>query len=65
VVQTRDTERQTSLLVRANSHLFDTSWQVNDVDLEEIVLAYFARPPSRGAVLMTETQLPRRPKVLT
>jgi ABC-2 type transport system ATP-binding protein len=40
VIRESHTERQTSLLVRADSHLFDTHWDVHEVDLEEIVLAY-------------------------
>ena len=40
VIQQRHSERQTTLLVRANSHVYDACWQVGDVDLEEIVLAY-------------------------
>jgi ABC-2 type transport system ATP-binding protein len=43
VVQERHTERQTTLLVRANGHLYDTRWQVDEVGLEEIVLAYLGR----------------------
>jgi hypothetical protein len=26
--------------VRANGHVYDASWELHDVDLEEIVLAY-------------------------
>ena len=40
VIRESHTERQTSLLVRANGHVYDASWQVHEVDLEEIVLAY-------------------------
>jgi len=40
VIQQRHSERQTTLLVRANSHVYDACWQVGEVDLEEIVLAY-------------------------
>jgi ABC-2 type transport system ATP-binding protein len=40
VIRESHTERQTSLLVRANGHVSDASWQVHEVDLEEIVLAY-------------------------
>jgi ABC-2 type transport system ATP-binding protein len=43
VVHESHTERQTTLLVRANGHLYDTRWQVDEVGLEEIVLAYLAR----------------------
>ena len=40
VIRESHTERQTSLLVRSNGHVYDASWQVHEVDLEEIVLAY-------------------------
>jgi len=54
VIRESHTERQTTLLVRANGHVYDSSWELHDVDLEEIVLAYLghgaARPVSRGSV---------------
>jgi ABC-2 type transport system ATP-binding protein len=40
VIRESHTERQTTLLVRANGHVYDSRWQLHDVDLEEIVLAY-------------------------
>jgi ABC-2 type transport system ATP-binding protein len=40
VVRESHTERQTSLIVNANGHVYDASWEVHEVDLEEIVLAY-------------------------
>jgi ABC-2 type transport system ATP-binding protein len=43
VVQASHTDRQTTLLVRANGHLYDSRWQVDEVGLEEIVLAYLGR----------------------
>jgi ABC-2 type transport system ATP-binding protein len=49
VIRESHTERQTSLLVRANGHLYDASWSVNEVDLEEIVLAYLARPAATSS----------------
>jgi ABC-2 type transport system ATP-binding protein len=57
VIQARDTERQTSLLVRTNGHLFDASWQVHEVPLEEIVLGYLGRPPAEEPVVLTETRV--------
>src|SRR5436190_9059822 len=48
VVQTSHTDRQTTLLVRANGHLYDSRWQVDEVGLEEIVLAYLGRGPAAG-----------------
>jgi ABC-2 type transport system ATP-binding protein len=40
VVRERHTERQTSLLVHSASRVFDAVWEVHEIDLEEIVLAY-------------------------
>ncbi len=40
VIRESHTERQTTLLVRANGHVYDSCWQIHEVDLEEIVLAY-------------------------
>jgi ABC-2 type transport system ATP-binding protein len=44
VVRESHTERQTTLLVRANGHVYDASWDQHEVDLEEIVLAYLGYP---------------------
>ncbi len=43
VIQEHHTERQTTLLVRINGRLFDPSWEMHDVTLEEIVLAYMGQ----------------------
>ena len=43
VVEESHTERQTTLLVRANGPIFDPSWEVRDVSLEDIVLAYLGQ----------------------
>ncbi|HEU5212728.1 MAG TPA: ABC transporter ATP-binding protein [Gaiellaceae bacterium] len=40
VIRERHTERQTSLLVRSSARIYDSRWEVHEVDLEEIVLAY-------------------------
>ena len=40
IVRESHTQRQTTLLVRANGHVYDSSWEQHEVDLEEIVLAY-------------------------
>jgi ABC-2 type transport system ATP-binding protein len=42
VVRQRHTERQTTLLVRANGHVYDASWELHELDLEEIVLGYLS-----------------------
>jgi ABC-2 type transport system ATP-binding protein len=43
VIEERHSERQTTLLVRINGHLFDSNWEIHDVSLEEIVLAYMGQ----------------------
>jgi ABC-2 type transport system ATP-binding protein len=43
VVSESHTPRQTTLLVRANGHVYDSTWELHEVHLEEIVLAYLAR----------------------
>jgi ABC-2 type transport system ATP-binding protein len=43
VVSESHTERQTTLLVRANGHVYDSHWELHEIDLEEIVLAYMGR----------------------
>jgi ABC-2 type transport system ATP-binding protein len=48
VVQQSHTARQSTLLVRANGHLYDACWTVSEVGLEEIVLAYLARPAAHA-----------------
>jgi ABC-2 type transport system ATP-binding protein len=45
VIRESHTERQTTLLVRANGHVYDTCWEQHEVDLEEIVLAYLGYRP--------------------
>ena len=43
VVQVTHTERQTTVLARTNGHIWDPSWEVHDVSLEDIVLAYLGQ----------------------
>ena len=43
VIEARHTTRQTTLLVRTNGPLFDPSWEVQDVSMEDIVLAYLSQ----------------------
>jgi ABC-2 type transport system ATP-binding protein len=49
VIHESHTPRQTSLLVRANGHVYDAAWENHDVDLEEIVLAYLGYDSERVA----------------
>jgi ABC-2 type transport system ATP-binding protein len=44
IIEQSQTERQTTVLVRANGPVFDPSWEVQGVSLEDIVLAYLGRP---------------------
>jgi ABC-2 type transport system ATP-binding protein len=45
VVIAEHTPRQSTLVVRANGHVYDPTWTIHDASLEEIVLAYLGRPP--------------------
>jgi ABC-2 type transport system ATP-binding protein len=40
VIRATHTKRQTTLLVRANGHVYDAAWELHEIDLEEVVLAY-------------------------
>jgi ABC-2 type transport system ATP-binding protein len=40
VIRESHSARQTTLLVRANGHVYDACWSLHEVDFEEIVLAY-------------------------
>ncbi len=48
VIRESHTERQTTLLVRANGHVYDSCWEQHEVGLEEIVLAYLGHHRSNG-----------------
>ena len=50
VIRESHTPRQTSLLVRANGHVYDAVWEQHLVDLEEIVLAYLGYDAVRDRV---------------
>jgi ABC-2 type transport system ATP-binding protein len=55
VIRESHTERQTTLLVRANGHVYDSRWELHEVDLEEIVLAYLGqRATSEQSAAMRE-----------
>lgn len=51
VIRASHTERQTTLLVRANGHVYDSCWEQHEVDLEEIVLAYLGYRPGASAAV--------------
>jgi ABC-2 type transport system ATP-binding protein len=58
VIRESHTERQTTLLVRANGHVYDARWELHEVDLEEIVLAYLGQA-SGGARAETPAMVSR------
>jgi ABC-2 type transport system ATP-binding protein len=43
VVEASHSERQSTFLVRSKVSIFDPAWTVEEVDLEDVVLAYMAR----------------------
>jgi ABC-2 type transport system ATP-binding protein len=43
IIEAHHTERQTTLLVRTNGQIFDPSWDVRAVSLEDLVLAYLGQ----------------------
>ena len=43
VIEASHTERQTTLLVRANGPIFAPSWEAQEVSMEDIVLAYLSQ----------------------
>jgi ABC-2 type transport system ATP-binding protein len=49
VIRASHTERQTTLLVRADGHVYDSRWQLHEVSLEEIVLAYLGSGSNSSA----------------
>jgi ABC-2 type transport system ATP-binding protein len=53
IIRESHTERQTTLLVRANGHVYDSCWEQHEIDLEEIVLAYLGYKP--GATTRADT----------
>jgi ABC-2 type transport system ATP-binding protein len=60
VVRSSSTERQTTALVRATGHVYDSHWRVSDVGLEQVVLAYLALEP---APALDPRPAPARPAV--
>jgi ABC-2 type transport system ATP-binding protein len=50
-IERSDTPRQTTLLIRGDSPVLDPAWTVARVGLEELVLAYMARPEPEPTAL--------------
>lgn len=48
IVRERHTARQTTLFVRGDGAIADPSWRIDDVTLEEIVLAYLGQQTERA-----------------
>jgi ABC-2 type transport system ATP-binding protein len=44
ILQQAHSERQTTLFVRTDGPILDPAWEVHEVDLEELVLAYLGQP---------------------
>jgi ABC-2 type transport system ATP-binding protein len=59
VIRERHTERQTSLVVRSSARVYDSHWEVHEVDLEEIVLAYLGYAEAPAPALDREEVLAR------
>ena len=57
VIRVSHTPRQTTLLVRANGHVYDTCWEQHEVDLEEIVLAYLGYDGASAAALQRSQEV--------
>jgi ABC-2 type transport system ATP-binding protein len=61
VIEARHAERQSTLLARVSGPILDPAWQVEDVSLESLVLAYLALRRSGAAA----EPAPRRVEVLS
>ncbi len=48
VIRVTHTERQTTLLVRTDGRAASSEWEVHNVTLEDLVLAYLSRPAARS-----------------
>ena len=48
VVSASHTDRQTTVLVRTDTPIYDPAWTVGQVGLEDLVLAYMGRPADTG-----------------
>jgi ABC-2 type transport system ATP-binding protein len=48
VISASHTDRQSTLLVRADAPVLDPAWTVSEVGLEDLVLAYMKQAAGRG-----------------
>jgi ABC-2 type transport system ATP-binding protein len=53
VIAESHTERQSTLLVRVNGHVYDSCWQISEVGLEELVLAYLGQQAPRPSTALS------------
>jgi ABC-2 type transport system ATP-binding protein len=60
VIEASHTERQTTLFIRSDDPIYDPSWTVESVGLEDLVLAYLRRAGGSAAPV---PPLPRRPQL--
>jgi ABC-2 type transport system ATP-binding protein len=51
VIEESHTDRQSTLLVRTVAPVIDPAWTVQELSLEDIVLAYMARPAAGAALV--------------
>jgi ABC-2 type transport system ATP-binding protein len=51
VVSARHTDRQTTVLVRTEAPILDPAWDVGELDLEDLILAYLGNPGVERPVL--------------
>lgn len=56
VIAARHTERQSTLLVRSDGPIVDTSWTIEAVSLEDLVLAYMGRGKEVEPKLLTNNE---------
>jgi ABC-2 type transport system ATP-binding protein len=54
VVKATETARQTRLLVRVDGPVLDPSWEVTEVGLEDIVLAYMEQEEAQAGGQLVE-----------
>ncbi len=58
ILQASHTGRQSTVLIRTTLPVIDSNWQVQDVSLEDIVLAYLA--PQQSADMQQQSALPMK-----
>lgn len=56
VIEAHHTDRQTTLVVRTNGPLFDPSWEVQDLSMEDIVLAYLGQQQTAERVRVASAE---------